>query len=788
MAEHSPPPPISTPETLPGYTSNANAAPPRSVKRPRPVKSCLECRRRKLKCDRLLPCSQCQRSQRHCRYAADGELGSVSDGSDAEAPERASKRACPPGEQDSAYQTPVYQAGSQASRGFGTSVLEDHAARIERLEKAVLGKAPSTTSHSEGRSQRPVASALTIRGLTVKGGLRTRFFGQSSTRVLVNLFDEAKEFMFSQNESSGIREKFMNLHKVHQTLQEEHRRVTTPIAVFVDSMTPIHKRMADILPEKPVCDLLVRVYLKGSESIYRIVHIPTFMNQYENYWEGKQLPEAFLPQLLSILCLGYRFIGAGKGKFQNDREGIHIPTACSLVRLWLDSLRGKQLVEFSTLQTEVIHILAQRMIKSQNQETWTGLGLIVRMAMTMGLHRDPGEFPQKISPFWAEQRRKLWHTILELDVHVSMQCNLPSCIREGDWTCQPPRNLNDVDIEPNTLELPPSKPIEEDTDSRIQVFASSSLATRFKIVDIVNRVDSLQDYQQVLELGNELERVFEDIKYVVPQVYSLDREEYRRRWMTRVVLDMNCRRPLLALYRPFALSSTDAPQQIMTGYLRSSMVLLSYMDDLDPNTPEYHRIWHMHHLILKQDILQAAFGVCYYIKHTNMRNTSPRSPSWHTHTRSASVEEACAAASESSFFLSGPRLVAVVEKVINNMIKRISELGMSMKDIISLVVVFYTYQIGTVEEKKEAISQGMQKILDAGLQAIRTNQEKITSLPIMSLPVSSPVSLETYPPNTSFGGPMQPFMMTPDLPNILPDDLGMWDMEFWNPFQPGSTG
>ncbi|KAI1780368.1 fungal-specific transcription factor domain-containing protein [Hypoxylon cercidicola] len=692
-------------------------APSRSVKRPRPVKSCLECRKRKLKCDRTSPCSQCQKAQRACRYAAEGEAVSLSDGSDVEVPERTAKRNRP-----AVNQEPVQRSTNYAA------VLEDHAARLERLERQLHGSTSSIAESSATPAQRPAASSLTTRGLTVKGGLRTRFFGQSSTRVLVNLFDEAKDFMFNRNKSSDIRELFLNIQKIHKALQDEHRKATAPITVFVDSMTPIQKRMADVLPSRAVCDTLLNIYLRGSETIYRVLHIQSFKGQYAGYWEGSPQPDAFLPQLLSILCVGYRFLGAGKGQY-HDREGIHIPTASSLVRTWLDGLRGKQLVEFSTLQAELLQLMAQRMINPQNQESWTHLGLIVRMAMTMGLHRDPSEFGPRISPFWAEQRRKLWYTILELDVHMSMQCNLPCCIREGDFTCSPPRNLNDEDIHPNIEQLPLSKPIDQHTDARIQVFAASTLSMRLKIVELINRTDNLQDYQQVLEIGNELERVFEDVRYIVPAAaHSGDRQEYRRKWLSRIVLDMHCRRPLLALYRPFALSSPDAPQQIMTGYLRSSMIILSYLDELDPSSPDYHHIWHMHQLVLKQDILQAAFSVCYYMKQVTNGSTTADPLSLSSHIKSESVEEACTIASESSVLLSLPRLKTTVQKVLDGMLSRIREIGTDLRDIVSLTVVFHTSQGGTTEQKRDAIKSGVQAILDAGLQAIHASQEKIASI------------------------------------------------------------
>lgn len=72
------------------------------------------------------------------------------------------------------------------SPGPPPTLLEDHAIRLERLERILLAKSPPAADLST-RYGRPAAAPVTIRGLTVKGGIRTRFFGQMSTRVLLNL-------------------------------------------------------------------------------------------------------------------------------------------------------------------------------------------------------------------------------------------------------------------------------------------------------------------------------------------------------------------------------------------------------------------------------------------------------------------------------------------------------------------------------------------------------------------------------------------------------------------------
>jgi len=78
MAEHARPPASST-ATAEGSQSSPpprdnhyanNTSVPRVRRRNRVIASCLECRRRKLKCDKLAPCTNCTRFRRDCLYLA----------------------------------------------------------------------------------------------------------------------------------------------------------------------------------------------------------------------------------------------------------------------------------------------------------------------------------------------------------------------------------------------------------------------------------------------------------------------------------------------------------------------------------------------------------------------------------------------------------------------------------------------------------------------------------------------------------------------------------------------
>ncbi|KAF9878900.1 hypothetical protein CkaCkLH20_03800 [Colletotrichum karsti] len=765
----------------------ASAATPsasRSVKRPRPVKSCTECRKRKLRCDRNLPCSQCQKSHRNCKYAAEHDMSMLSDGSDVEMgdPQRPPKRNCLPTGTASGPQPAESSSVFVPLRngdGTGHSALEELTSRLDRLEKQFMIKSPAGTEFS-GAGQRLPLSPETIRGLTVKrGALRTRFFGQNSIVPLTDpsQFDEAKEFMANQSKIDGIRDTMYGLQVLHKRIQEEYRKSLSPISVFADSVVPVQKRMQDILPKKAICDRLLASYIDTSETIYRMIHVPTFKEQHELFWEGKLPGDAFLPQLLTVLSIGSRFETKSKGLGHERVEGVHIPTACALVRSWLDGLKGKQLVDLTTLQTEMLLVHAQRMTTPRPQDSWAQLGYIVRMAMTMGLHRDPSEFEPRVPVFFGELRRRLWFTILDMDLHLSLACNLSCLVREGDFTCRPPRNLDDNDLFLEMKELPPSKPIDQLTDNQMQVYAAMTLGVRMQVAHLINRVDSIRDYSEVLEVGTKLDRFLEDINYLFPRHGILNEVEKSKQWRSRVILDMHVRRPLLALYRPFALGLPDAPSQISRAYLRSSMVIMRYLDELDPLLTHFQDISDMYHMVLKKDILQAAFSVCFYIKaaiesHANgntlgISSTVAMSPD--------PMDDGVAFSTETFALWSPSRLIKTVEKTLNLLVRNVG--GNDVKDIVALSVVLSSVQSTNQEQKLHDIRRNLQTVLEACQAATNTNPEK------MSMPI----------PNTA--DPMDPYMQT--RPQFMfhanastaatPDDYADWDLDYWNPMIPGPS-
>jgi hypothetical protein len=530
--------------------------------------------------------------------------------------------------------------------------------------------------------------------------------------------------------TEGMRELFHGLQNVYKALQKEHHKSLEPITVFVDSIMPIQKRMADVLPKKAACDRLLEAYIGMSEGLYRVVHIPSFRQEYEQYWKDQGCHDSFLPRLLCMMSIASRFETESRGLGQDRSDGVHAPTACALVRHWLDGLRGKQLVDITTLQTEILLLHAQRAITSRNQDSWTQLGFIVRMAMTMGLHRDPVEFPQ-LTPFFGEHRRKLWYTIMDMDLHVSLACNLPCLAREGEYTCGPPRNLNDEDLYADMKELPEAKPVEEHTTGQMQVCAASTIPWRIKVSSLISRLDGIRDYSEVLDVGTKLERMMDDINCLFPRHSSLDPQKKFKQWRDRALLDMHLRRPLLDLYRPFALSSSNCPAQISSSYLKSCMTMLTYMDELDPRTPGYTDVVHMYQLVLKHDIIQAAFSVCYYIKNApdNTPGARPGTVQW-LPGMSPVPGDFSMPPQDSGNMWSAATLIRTVERTLESLIGLIKDSSSDLRDIVALSIVLSSVQAGNAEQKLEKVKIGVRKILDTSIHALNSKSDSMSSIPV----------------------------------------------------------
>jgi hypothetical protein len=241
-----------------------------------------------------------------------------------------------------------------------------------------------------------------------------------------------------------------------------------------------HPPLSALLPPQATCDEAVNSYFSTFEMNLRILHYPSFMDEYRRYWTSvetkKEEFNSFPPQLAAIFAIVQASDDAsapGVGIETNS------PSFRARVEDWLHNLTGRSQFTIAALRTRALLIIAQQVEAAPADEIWKATGNLMRSAMVAGFHRDPSEFPN-IPIFEGELRRRLWMTVMELDFASSLTYGMPVMARDEDFTCKPPSNLDDLDLFDGMLELPSSKPSGILTDSTLQLALAESLLKTYK--------------------------------------------------------------------------------------------------------------------------------------------------------------------------------------------------------------------------------------------------------------------------------------------------------------------
>lgn len=135
--------------------------------------------------------------------------------------------------------------------------------------------------------------------------------------------------------------------------------------------------------------------------------------------------------------------------------------------------------------------------------------MTVRLAMHMGLHRDPSHY-KELTIFECEMRRRLWTLLTEIDLLVAFQFGLPSNVQRRYFDTKLPRNLMDQDFDESTTEWPPERPQTERTPALYTIVKSRIVVAFGEILAMVTSRTS-PTYGEVLRLDKKLEEAHEAI-------------------------------------------------------------------------------------------------------------------------------------------------------------------------------------------------------------------------------------------------------------------------------------
>jgi len=255
------------------------------------------------------------------------------------------------------------------------------------------------------------------------------------------------------------------------------------------------------MPPRHVADCLIDGYLRTFETIYRVLHVPSFRVEYERYWEQPDTAsQAFIVLMQLCMAIGACFHD-GTHSYRTQATGWVYEA-----RFWLLLPPEKGRLTIAGLQIMCLLQLAKQTAGVAGDLAWISAGTLIRAAMAMGLHHDPDNLI-RMPPLRAEMRRRIWATVLEIDLQSSLDIGGLPLISPGDFDTRPLANAHDHDMskDANAQDTLPVRSPNVYTQTSAQVALFESFTTRLAIINHVNDPQSrTADYEETLRLSADL--------------------------------------------------------------------------------------------------------------------------------------------------------------------------------------------------------------------------------------------------------------------------------------------
>ncbi|PLB50333.1 hypothetical protein P170DRAFT_508533 [Aspergillus steynii IBT 23096] len=492
-------------------------------KRRRPALACLECRRRKVKCDRTTPCGQCTAHRSSCRYVGD----------------RSSDQGLEQGQGPAGSEMPADENDAHWA-GSADSV--------------------SITGGSRSSMSRTVPPGG-IHGACSK----TRVFGHShwiSTMPFIQNLPTCQPISPHINSrdpgpdaSTGASVLTSQISEPFTRCKQLAREIKRPRP----SRDALPSGLHESVPARPVLEVSIPLYFATFEPCYRILDRGEFYREYESYMQNPDPASASPSSLLKILLLLCAIAPLYPDESARRDLRANAPRWIHVAQTWLSGPLEKNRLTIDALQIHCLLLLARQTNRVGADLVWISAGSLMRMAMQMGLHQDPDSLGMEMGMGTGigakmDVRRRLWFTILEMNVQAALDSGMAPLVREEDYDTKIP-----------------------DDEGSYQVLLARSLPLRLEATRLMNSLRGEPSYEEILRLGTQLAQVYRDATVTISSSHNqADRTQPSSSFLIHLLS-----RFLLCLHLPYAVQSPHNPlytSSLQTA-LSASQDLLALLDD-----------------------------------------------------------------------------------------------------------------------------------------------------------------------------------------------------------------
>ena len=331
------------------------------------------------------------------------------------------------------------------------------------------------------------------------------------------------------------------------------------------------------------------------------MHKPKFLREYNDFWKApNETPIMWIGVLYGLFAIAIRvqslieehdagIADPSKRTFSQARQDLYRQKIAQCLRLG-NYIKCPPYTMEAFLSYFVVEYLQSR---DTQHGIWLLVGMLVRTAFRMGLHREPTKLAENgFSPFEAEMRRRTWSMIVRLDLMASGQVGLPRMIYPFMSDTSEPGNYLDEDIHEDMEELPPSRPDTEYTPMLYSIVRNRVLKVVAKVVDLMAASEQ-PTYRDVLELNKEVRSTYDEVPEALRRWDPHQHRIFEQGSMSILILRLTFLRALEMLHRPFLFLARDDRryESSRTACIDAALEALDIQNTLEIRSQENKDMW-----------------------------------------------------------------------------------------------------------------------------------------------------------------------------------------------------
>ncbi|EME79066.1 uncharacterized protein MYCFIDRAFT_166965 [Pseudocercospora fijiensis CIRAD86] len=280
-----------------------------------------------------------------------------------------------------------------------------------------------------------------------------------------------------------------------------------------------------------------------------------------------------------------------------------------------------------TIETLMIHFAVDQNI---NGDVWIGnyllLGLIIRIAFRIGLHRDPRHWPT-LRPLQAEMRRRIWTSLYHMDFFTSTQVGLPRLIKDSLCDTKPPAHLFENDLTFQHDQVPPERPWTSHTPLLGLIQRDAIVKVASEIYDATEAAHTSPS--AMLTLDAKLQRTIAAMPtWLRHRPLELCIGENPSAILNRIFLDILIQKATYLLHRRSFLQNPSAPNST-TLCINAALAILHHQrtlsEEIEPGGLWHHLRWKLS-TPLTHEFLQATTMLCFALRKLDTDSDSDKTP------------------------------------------------------------------------------------------------------------------------------------------------------------------